>query len=59
MKTVEFIRNCLEGSARAVLPMIEDMKDLAFTFPTPRGGSPQSLPGPSRRDDEGAEYPER
>jgi hypothetical protein len=39
MKTVEFIRASLEGSARGIMPLIEDMKDLPFTFPTPKGGN--------------------
>jgi uncharacterized damage-inducible protein DinB len=39
MKTTDFIRRALEGSARATLPMIDDMKDAPFTFPTPNGGN--------------------
>ena len=39
MKTVDFIRSCLDSSARAVLPLIEDMKDAPLTFPTARGGN--------------------
>ena len=39
MKTVDFIRASLNGSARGILPMIDDMKDLLFTFPTPKGGN--------------------
>jgi hypothetical protein len=39
MKTVEFIRICLEGSARAILQLIEDMREQALTFPTPKGGN--------------------
>jgi hypothetical protein len=39
MRTVDFIRTCLDGSARGILPLIEDMKDVPFTFPTPRGGN--------------------
>jgi len=39
MKTVDFIRATLNRSARAVLPLIEDMRDLPFTFPTPKGGN--------------------
>ena len=39
MKAVEFIRQGLEGSARAALLMIDDMKDAPLTFPTPKGGN--------------------
>ena len=39
MKTVDFIRKGLEGSARAALLMIDDMKNAPFTFPTPNGGN--------------------
>jgi len=39
MKAVDFIRVGLEGSARAVLPLIEEMKDQPLTFPTPKGGN--------------------
>jgi DinB superfamily len=39
MKAVDFIRVCLDTSARAILLLIEDMKDLPFTFPTPKGGN--------------------
>jgi hypothetical protein len=39
MKTVDFIRISMDRSARAVLALIEDMKDIPFTFPTPKGGN--------------------
>ena len=39
MKAVDFIRATLDRSARAVLPLIEDMKDDPFVFPTPKGGN--------------------
>ena len=39
MKTVDFIRKGLEGSANGALLLIDDMKDAPLTFPTPRGGN--------------------
>jgi hypothetical protein len=33
MKTVDFIQASLVGSARGVTSLIEDMKDIQFTFP--------------------------
>jgi hypothetical protein len=39
MKAVDFARKGLEGSAKAALAMIDDMKDAPLTFPTPRGGN--------------------
>jgi hypothetical protein len=39
MKTVEFIRKALEGSGRAALALIDDMKDAPLTAPTPKGGN--------------------
>jgi hypothetical protein len=39
MKTVDFIRMGLEGSAKAALVGIDDMKDAPLTFPTPKGGN--------------------
>jgi uncharacterized damage-inducible protein DinB len=39
MKTVEFVRMALNTSARSTMALIEDMKDLPLTFPTPKGGN--------------------
>ena len=39
MNTVEFIRTALDRSAGATLALIDDMKELPLTFPTPRGGN--------------------
>ncbi|HZZ29460.1 MAG TPA: DinB family protein [Pirellulales bacterium] len=39
MKTVDFIRKGLEGSARGALLLVDDMKDAPLTFPTPKGGN--------------------
>ena len=39
MKAVEFIRTALEMSARATMGLIDDMKEMPLTFPTPRGGN--------------------
>ncbi|HTQ38084.1 MAG TPA: DinB family protein [Pirellulales bacterium] len=39
MKTIDFIRKGLEGSAQGALLLIDDMKDAPLTFPTPRGGN--------------------
>jgi hypothetical protein len=39
VKTVGFIRQSLDSSARATLMLIEDMKDRPLTFPTPKGGN--------------------
>jgi hypothetical protein len=39
MKTVDFIRNALSGSAKATWSMIDDMKDAMLTLPTPKGGN--------------------
>jgi hypothetical protein len=39
MKATEFIRKALDSSAKAILPMIDDMRDCPLTFPTPNGGN--------------------
>jgi hypothetical protein len=39
MKTVEFIRMALDMSARSTMALIEDMKEMPLTFPTPNGGN--------------------
>jgi uncharacterized damage-inducible protein DinB len=39
MKAVDFVRASLNSSAGAILPLIEDMKDIPLTFPTPKGGN--------------------
>ena len=39
MKAIDVIRNALETSDRAVLQLVEDMKDAPVTQPTPRGGN--------------------
>jgi uncharacterized damage-inducible protein DinB len=39
MKAIDLIRNALETSDRAVLQLVEDMKDAPTTQPTPRGGN--------------------
>lgn len=39
MKCTEFIRAALETSARFTLPLLEDMREHALTFPTARGGN--------------------
>jgi uncharacterized damage-inducible protein DinB len=39
MKAIDVIRQALETSDRAVLQLVEDMKDAPLTQPTPRGGN--------------------
>jgi hypothetical protein len=39
MKTVDFIRMGLDRSVATTMPLIEDMKELPLTFPTPKGGN--------------------
>jgi hypothetical protein len=39
MKTVDFIRKALDSSFRATMALIDDMKDVPLTFPTPKGGN--------------------
>jgi uncharacterized damage-inducible protein DinB len=39
MKAIDVIRHALETSDRAVLQLVEDMKDAPLTQPTPRGGN--------------------
>ena len=39
MKAIDLIRFALEACDKATLSLIEDMRDAATTFPTPRGGN--------------------
>jgi len=39
MKSVDFIRMALESGARSTLALIDDMRDVPLTFPTPKGGN--------------------
>src|SRR5436190_22757018 len=39
MKAIDVIRHALQTSDRAVMQLVEDMRDAALTQPTPRGGN--------------------
>jgi hypothetical protein len=39
MKAIDLIRTAMQTSDRAVVSLIEDMRDAPLTQPTPRGGN--------------------